>query len=227
MRRQGARGRKGRQCFGGWSDAASRSSPRSTASRSAVAASWRWPATSGSRARQARFGQPEVKLGIGPGYGGTVRLPRLVGTRARARAAAHRRHDRCRGGLPDRAGQPRRPGRPAASRSRSSCSGRSWRTVRWRSAPVSKRWIRVSTAAWTVALPARGRPTSVCSPQPTRCGKARGVSGEAEAAASRGLAWTVDLTARCFAGYHCGMRTHGSLAGPPRWFSSGAMSANA
>jgi enoyl-CoA hydratase len=27
----------------------------------------------------ARFGPPEVKLGIGPGYGGTVRLPRLVG----------------------------------------------------------------------------------------------------------------------------------------------------
>jgi enoyl-CoA hydratase len=27
----------------------------------------------------ARFGQPEVKLGIGPGYGGTLRLPRLVG----------------------------------------------------------------------------------------------------------------------------------------------------
>ena len=30
-------------------------------------------------AEQAKFGQPEVKLGIGPGYGGTVRLPRLVG----------------------------------------------------------------------------------------------------------------------------------------------------
>lgn len=28
----------------------------------------------------AKFGQPEVKLGIGPGYGGTVRLPRLVGS---------------------------------------------------------------------------------------------------------------------------------------------------
>jgi enoyl-CoA hydratase len=28
---------------------------------------------------QAHFGQPEVKLGIGPGYGGTVRLPRLIG----------------------------------------------------------------------------------------------------------------------------------------------------
>lgn len=27
----------------------------------------------------ARFGQPEAKLGIAPGYGGTVRLPRLVG----------------------------------------------------------------------------------------------------------------------------------------------------
>jgi enoyl-CoA hydratase len=27
----------------------------------------------------AKFGQPEVKLGLGPGFGGTVRLPRLVG----------------------------------------------------------------------------------------------------------------------------------------------------
>jgi enoyl-CoA hydratase len=30
-------------------------------------------------AENARFGLPEVKLGIIPGYGGTVRLPRLVG----------------------------------------------------------------------------------------------------------------------------------------------------
>ena len=27
----------------------------------------------------AKFGQPEVKLGTSPGYGGTVRLPRLIG----------------------------------------------------------------------------------------------------------------------------------------------------
>ena len=31
-------------------------------------------------AEHANFGQPEVKLGIGPGYGGTARLPRLVGS---------------------------------------------------------------------------------------------------------------------------------------------------
>ena len=72
----------------------------------------------------ARFGQPEVKLGIGPGYGGTVRLPRLVGRGRALELLLTGAHDRRPGGLADRAGQPRRSGRPAAGRSPSGCSGR-------------------------------------------------------------------------------------------------------
>ena len=57
----------------------SRRSRRSTASPSAAAASSRSRATSATRPRRAKLGQPEVNLGIFPGWGGTQRLARVCG----------------------------------------------------------------------------------------------------------------------------------------------------
>ena len=72
-------------------------------------------------AEDAKLGQPEIKLGIIPGAGGTQRLARLVGpARAKDLIMSGRMVDAA-GGAADRPGRPGGPGRRGLRRGASRC----------------------------------------------------------------------------------------------------------
>ena len=146
----------------------SRPSPRSTGSPSAAAASWRWPATSGSRRDTARFGLPETNLSVLPGAGGTQRLARLVGTGRAIEMILTGRFVDAAEAHADRAGHLGRPGRGAARRAARPSPTRSSPRARSRCGWPS--WW--SGPGWTpTSAPARssnGSPRPCSTPPTTR-----------------------------------------------------------
>ena len=116
---------------------------------------------------KAKFGQPEVKLGIVPGYGGTQRLPRLVGKGRALQLLLTGEMIDARGGVSHRARESRRAGRGADRDARARCSATMLAQGPLAVAHCIEAVDRGLDMPLDDAHRARGDRTSACSPPPT------------------------------------------------------------